>query len=134
MASTGGSSSNSASSPSGGANTAAPAPAQEDHDHIWNKEIKTAFELKPRSEFLDPCQEAAQRSIRCLNRNDGDRTFCQDYFQAYRDCKKHWNEASRARYYEIPPRNIPNFQFARRSERYVPVPIRPNGTRERERV
>ncbi|KAK4213139.1 hypothetical protein QBC37DRAFT_180600 [Rhypophila decipiens] len=89
MASTGESSSNSASS-SGGANTAAPAPAQEDHDHIWNKEIKTAFELKPRSEFLDPCQEAAQRSIRCLNRNDGDRTFCQDYFQAYRDCKKHW--------------------------------------------
>lgn len=37
---------------------------------------------KSRSEFLDPCQEAAQRSIRCLNRNDGDRTMCQEYFQS----------------------------------------------------
>ncbi len=33
------------------------------------------------SEFLDPCQEAAAKSIKCLNRNDGDRSMCQDYFQ-----------------------------------------------------
>lgn len=36
---------------------------------------------KDRSEFLDPCQEAALRSIRCLNRNEGDRRMCSDYFQ-----------------------------------------------------
>ena len=67
---------------------------------------------KDRSEFLDPCQEAAARSIRCLHRNGGDRSLCSDYFQsvllsagkaslescklttgscrAYRDCKKAW--------------------------------------------
>ncbi|KAM7192167.1 hypothetical protein V8F20_009002 [Naviculisporaceae sp. PSN 640] len=72
----------------GGSNAGASASTQD--DQVWNPETKAAFELKSRSEFLDPCQEAAQRSIRCLNRNDGDRTMCQDYFQAYRDCKKHW--------------------------------------------
>ncbi|KAK4112367.1 hypothetical protein N656DRAFT_679192, partial [Canariomyces notabilis] len=56
----------------------------------WNPETKNKFESKSRSEFLDPCQEAASRSIRCLHRNGGDRTMCGDYFQAYRDCKKAW--------------------------------------------
>ncbi|EAQ83122.1 hypothetical protein CHGG_10940 [Chaetomium globosum CBS 148.51] len=56
----------------------------------WNRDTKNKFEGKDRSEFLDPCQEAAARSIRCLNRNGGDRTLCSDYFQAYRDCKKSW--------------------------------------------
>jgi cytochrome c oxidase assembly protein subunit 23 len=37
---------------------------------------------KDRSEFLDPCQEAAARSIRCLHRNGGDRSMCSDYFQS----------------------------------------------------
>ncbi|KAK3291938.1 uncharacterized protein B0H64DRAFT_408492 [Chaetomium fimeti] len=58
----------------------------------WNRETKSKFEGKDRSEFLDPCQEAAARSIRCLNRNGGDRSLCSDYFQAYRDCKKAWIE------------------------------------------
>ncbi|AEO60097.1 hypothetical protein MYCTH_2308951 [Thermothelomyces thermophilus ATCC 42464] len=58
----------------------------------WNQETKEKFEGKDRSEYLDPCQEAAARSIRCLNRNGGDRTLCSDYFQAYRDCKKAWIE------------------------------------------
>ncbi|RCI09083.1 hypothetical protein L249_5125 [Ophiocordyceps polyrhachis-furcata BCC 54312] len=45
---------------------------------------------KPKSEFLDPCQEAAQRSYKCLYRNGGDRTMCAQYFKAYRDCKEAW--------------------------------------------
>ncbi|RDA91097.1 hypothetical protein CP533_6695 [Ophiocordyceps camponoti-saundersi (nom. inval.)] len=36
---------------------------------------------KPKSEFLDPCQEAAQRSYKCLYRNGGDRTMCGQYFK-----------------------------------------------------
>ncbi|KAF1984536.1 hypothetical protein K402DRAFT_336046 [Aulographum hederae CBS 113979] len=45
---------------------------------------------KDKSQFLDPCQEAASRSIKCLTRNGGDKEFCQDYFEAYRQCKKEW--------------------------------------------
>ena len=45
---------------------------------------------KAYSEYFDPCQEAANKSIRCLNRNGGDREMCSDFFQAYRDCKEQW--------------------------------------------
>lgn len=65
---------------------------------------------KSKSEFYDPCQEAAQRSYKCLYRNGGDKTMCAEYFQcvpqrtklclrlesltdrnrAYRDCKQVW--------------------------------------------
>ncbi|KAK4175787.1 hypothetical protein QBC36DRAFT_330695 [Triangularia setosa] len=61
----------------------------------WTVETKSKFNGKDRSEFLDPCQEAATKSIRCLHRNQGDRTMCSDYFQAYRDCKKIWIEKRR---------------------------------------
>ncbi|KAI0104077.1 cytochrome c oxidase-assembly factor cox-23, mitochondrial [Hypoxylon sp. NC0597] len=56
----------------------------------WDKEKKHKFENKSNSEYFDPCQEAAARSIRCLNRNGGDRQMCTDYFEAYRACKKEW--------------------------------------------
>ena len=36
---------------------------------------------KRNSEYFDPCQEAADRSLRCLRRNGGDRAMCQDYFE-----------------------------------------------------
>ncbi|KAF1358041.1 cytochrome c oxidase-assembly factor COX23, mitochondrial [Lizonia empirigonia] len=45
------------------------------------------------SEYFDPCQEAADKSIRCLKRNGGERAMCSDFFQAYKDCKKQWMEA-----------------------------------------
>lgn len=66
----------------------------------WNKETKEKFKeyeyptnffvtrgcadhvppSKSKSKWLDPCQEAASMSIKCLNRNGGDRAMCQDYF------------------------------------------------------
>lgn len=33
------------------------------------------------SEYYDPCQEAADRSMRCLHRNPGNKDLCSDYFQ-----------------------------------------------------
>lgn len=33
------------------------------------------------SEYFDPCQDAANRSLKCLRRNGGDRMMCQDYFE-----------------------------------------------------
>ena len=66
------------------------------------------------SEHYDPCQEAANKSIKCIHRNPGQKDLCNDYFQyvlppcarcylnltlcrAYRDCKKAW--VSRRSYY-----------------------------------
>lgn len=48
---------------------------------------------KAYSEYFDPCQDAANKSIRCLNRNGGDREMCSDFFQAYRECKEQWVSA-----------------------------------------
>ncbi|KEZ46344.1 hypothetical protein SAPIO_CDS0649 [Scedosporium apiospermum] len=65
-------------------------------DHPWSGDNKSKFQAKAISEYYDPCQEAASRSIKCLHRNGGDRTMCGDYFQAYRDCKKQWLEKRKA--------------------------------------
>ncbi|KAF9730600.1 Mitochondrial copper homeostasis protein [Paraphaeosphaeria minitans] len=62
-------------------------------DNQWTGATATRFENKAYSEYFDPCQEAANKSIRCLNRNGGDREMCSDFFQAYRDCKEQWTAA-----------------------------------------
>ena len=36
---------------------------------------------KDPSKFYDPCQEAADRSLRCVYRNGGDKSLCHDYFK-----------------------------------------------------
>jgi hypothetical protein len=36
---------------------------------------------KRNSEYFDPCQEAADKSLKCLRRNGGDRLMCTDYFE-----------------------------------------------------
>ncbi|RYP15289.1 hypothetical protein DL765_005813 [Monosporascus sp. GIB2] len=77
----------------------------EDKNDPWDKETKRKFQTyaysiistilnpagacmlisfarsKSKSEYFDPCQEAAARSIRCLNRNGGERAMCTDYFE-----------------------------------------------------
>ncbi|KAF2684713.1 cytochrome c oxidase-like protein-assembly factor COX23 [Lentithecium fluviatile CBS 122367] len=62
-------------------------------DAAWSNGTATRFENKAYSEYFDPCQEAAQKSIRCLHRNGGERAMCSDFFQAYRDCKEQWMAA-----------------------------------------
>lgn len=59
-------------------------------DHMpWSRPFFFNFKLtttsfrrsKSASEYYDPCQEFADRSIRCMRRNAGDREMCGDYFQ-----------------------------------------------------
>lgn len=64
--------------------------AAEEPETPWNDAAAAKFEGKQFSQYFDPCQEAAARSLRCLHRNGGDREMCSDFFQAYRDCKKQW--------------------------------------------
>ncbi|KAM4054303.1 prenyltransferase and squalene oxidase repeat domain-containing protein [Hirsutella rhossiliensis] len=67
-------------------------PPQESAPDPWDDKTREKFEGKSKSEYYDPCQEAAQRSYRCLYRNGGDKSMCGDFFQAYRDCKQAWTE------------------------------------------
>ncbi|GAO19340.1 hypothetical protein UVI_02008700 [Ustilaginoidea virens] len=82
-------------------------------DGFWESQnlvrVLTDLGSKSKSEFYDPCQEAAQRSYKCLYRNGGDKAMCGEYFQyvrlgreiypagvvltasrAYRECKAAW--------------------------------------------
>ncbi|CAI7565248.1 unnamed protein product [Penicillium glandicola] len=59
------------------------------HDKAWEK-AERKFTHKHASEYYDPCQDFADRSLKCMKRNAFEREMCHDYFQAYRDCKKNW--------------------------------------------
>ncbi|PLB54464.1 cytochrome c oxidase-assembly factor cox23 [Aspergillus steynii IBT 23096] len=59
------------------------------HPNSWGN-VERKFSNKTASEYFDPCQDFADRSLKCMKRNAYDREMCHDYFQAYRDCKKQW--------------------------------------------
>lgn len=61
-----------------------------DGGHLYDR--KTATAAKAESHYIDPCQEAADQSLRCLRRNGGDRNMCQTFFTSYRECKERWME------------------------------------------
>ncbi|CEJ59379.1 Cytochrome c oxidase-assembly factor cox23, mitochondrial [Penicillium brasilianum] len=67
----------------------------EQHDKAWEK-AERKFSHKTASEYYDPCQDFADRSLKCMKRNGFDREMCGDYFQAYRDCKKNWLNQKKA--------------------------------------
>ncbi|KAJ5176235.1 Cytochrome c oxidase-assembly factor cox23 [Penicillium canariense] len=52
----------------------------EHHDKAWEK-AERKFSHKTASEYYDPCQDFADRSLRCMKRNGFDREMCGDYFQ-----------------------------------------------------
>ncbi|KAJ5759676.1 hypothetical protein N7520_006832 [Penicillium odoratum] len=52
----------------------------EAHEKAWENAERT-FAHKNASEFYDPCQDFADRSLKCLKRNAYDREMCGDYFQ-----------------------------------------------------
>ncbi|KAL2201654.1 cytochrome c oxidase-assembly factor COX23 [Sarocladium strictum] len=67
-------------------------PEVADASEPWSDDKKKKFQSKAKSQYYDPCQEAAQRSYKCLFRNGGNKDMCGEYFQAYRDCKAEWTE------------------------------------------
>ncbi|KAF9779953.1 Mitochondrial copper homeostasis protein [Fusarium sp. DS 682] len=69
------------SSPKDTAEAAEPSKLSDADSQPWNDDKRRKFETKSKSEFYDPCQEAAQRSYRCLFRNGGDKNMCGEYFQ-----------------------------------------------------
>ncbi|GAA5870713.1 hypothetical protein JCM1840_006782 [Sporobolomyces johnsonii] len=42
------------------------------------------------TKFADPCAVAREESMKCLDRHAYDKPKCNEFFQAYRDCKKEW--------------------------------------------
>ena len=47
----------------------------------WCEQCHFYTYSKSASEYFDPCQEFADRSLKCMRRNGFDREMCGDYFQ-----------------------------------------------------
>ncbi|KKK20686.1 cytochrome c oxidase-assembly factor cox23 [Aspergillus rambellii] len=48
--------------------------------NAWER-VEKKFNHKSASEYYDPCQDYADRSLKCMKRNGFDREMCHDYFQ-----------------------------------------------------
>lgn len=57
-------------------------------DNPKNHKHKYEWANKMPSKFYDPCEESRQASIDCVLRNQIDKSVCQDFFDAYRECTK----------------------------------------------
>ncbi|CAK9436383.1 uncharacterized protein LODBEIA_P09410 [Lodderomyces beijingensis] len=49
---------------------------------------KYRWSMKGPSKFYDPCEESRMASMDCLYRNQEDKYVCQEFFDAYRECRK----------------------------------------------
>lgn len=57
-------------------------------DNPKNHRHKYRWANKEASKYYDPCEESRQASISCVLRNQKDKSVCQDFFDAYRECSK----------------------------------------------
>lgn len=61
--------------------------------------------------FIDkrtnPCMEESKASMKCLDENNYDKSKCKMYFEAYKECKKAWNDRKAARRRQGLPPNDP---------------------------
>lgn len=55
-------------------------PEHHRHKYKWSS--------KEASKFYDPCEESRQASLSCLLRNQDDKYQCQDFFDAYKECRR----------------------------------------------
>lgn len=54
--------------------------------------------MKEPSKFYDPCEESRMASMDCLYRNQDDKYACQEFFDAYRECRKDFLEKETRHY------------------------------------
>lgn len=57
-------------------------------DNPKNHRHKYRWANKEASRYYDPCEESRQASINCVLRNQKDKSVCQEFFDAYRECSK----------------------------------------------
>lgn len=63
-----------------------------------------------RDQRTNPCLKESKASMKCLDENNYDKNKCAMYFEAYKECKKSWNERKAARRRQGLPPNDPETQ------------------------
>ncbi|ODV58359.1 Cox23p ASCRUDRAFT_24973, partial [Ascoidea rubescens DSM 1968] len=59
-------------------------------DNPTNEIHRLKFLAKEPSRYYDPCSESSKMSINCLQETNYDREICQEYIDAYKECKRAW--------------------------------------------
>ncbi|KAJ2961100.1 hypothetical protein NQZ79_g3663 [Umbelopsis isabellina] len=48
------------------------------------------FKKKETTKYMNPCELEEKQSMKCLDKNNYDKSKCEFYFLQYRECKKKW--------------------------------------------
>jgi cytochrome c oxidase assembly protein subunit 23 len=48
------------------------------------------FKKKETTKYMNPCEMEEKQSMKCLDKNNYDKSKCEYYFLQYRECKKQW--------------------------------------------
>ncbi|KII87449.1 hypothetical protein PLICRDRAFT_255655 [Plicaturopsis crispa FD-325 SS-3] len=64
---------------------------QRPEDNLKPRDWKEDFHSgRVNTKYTDPCRDAANASMKCMDDNSYDRESCLEFFQVYRDCKRTW--------------------------------------------
>ncbi|RUS27174.1 hypothetical protein BC938DRAFT_483627 [Jimgerdemannia flammicorona] len=67
-----------------------PPPKPEFPDPSTPADFNEKFKTKQASRYMNPCEVEEKASMKCLDKNNYDKTKCEYFFLQYRECKKKW--------------------------------------------
>ncbi|KAI8378612.1 hypothetical protein BD560DRAFT_325083 [Blakeslea trispora] len=60
------------------------------------EDFNEKFKSKETTKYMNPCALEEKASMKCLDKNNYDKSACSYYFMQYKECKKKWMEERRA--------------------------------------
>ena len=69
----------------------APPPPKPTFDEFSTpNDFNDKFKRKETTKYMNPCALEEKESMKCLDKNNYDKSKCDYYFLQYRECKKKW--------------------------------------------
>ncbi|KAI9268860.1 hypothetical protein BDA99DRAFT_502834 [Phascolomyces articulosus] len=74
----------------------APPPPKPTFDEFSTpSDFNDKFKKKETTKYMNPCALEEKQSMKCLDKNNYDKSKCDYFFLQYRECKKKWLEERR---------------------------------------
>jgi cytochrome c oxidase assembly protein subunit 23 len=67
-----------------------PPPKPEFDEFSTPPDFNDKFKEKETTKYMNPCQLEEKQSMKCLDKNNYDKSKCEYFFLQYRECKKQW--------------------------------------------
>ncbi|KAI8150367.1 hypothetical protein BJV82DRAFT_586919 [Fennellomyces sp. T-0311] len=72
-----------------------PKPNFDDHEFSTPADFNDKFKRKETTKYMNPCAVEEKQSMKCLDKNNYDKSKCDYFFHQYKECKKRWLEERR---------------------------------------